>query len=100
MTTTLLMIGTKKGLWLASSEDRQPWQIDGPHFLMNEVVSVAIDNRTGATRLLAGAMSSHFGPQVLRSDDLGATWDETPNGAIRFPADTDTALERVWQLAL
>ena len=33
-------------------------------------------------------MSSHFGPQVFRSDDLGASWDETPNGAIRFPEDT------------
>jgi photosystem II stability/assembly factor-like uncharacterized protein len=43
-------------------------------------------------------MSSHFGPQVFRSDDLGKTWEETPNGAIRFPEDTGTALEQVWQL--
>jgi photosystem II stability/assembly factor-like uncharacterized protein len=100
MSETLLMVGTKKGLWLARSDDRQSWRLDGPHFLMNEVVSCAIDSRRGTTRLLAGTMSSHFGPQVFRSDDLGETWDETPNGAIRFPEDTGTALERVWQLSL
>jgi hypothetical protein len=101
MSTTLVMIGTRKGLWLGrSDDDRRSWQVTGPDFLMNEVVSVAIDTRGDQPRLLAGTMSSHFGPQVLRSDDLGKTWEETPNGAIRFPEDTGVALERVWQLAL
>ncbi len=95
----LLMIGTRKGLWLGRSDgSRKSWELEGPHFLMNEVYACAIDTRAGSTRLLAGAMSSHFGPQVFRSDDLGATWEETPNGAIRFPADTATSLEQVWSL--
>ncbi|MGI8900926.1 MAG: exo-alpha-sialidase, partial [Nocardioides sp.] len=97
--SVVLMIGTRKGLWLARSDAaRESWSLDGPNFLMNEVIACAIDQRGGRTRLLAGAMSSHFGPQVFRSDDGGATWDETPNGAIRFPADTGTSLEQVWQL--
>ena len=38
MADTLLMIGTRKGLWLArSDDDRESWTVDGPHFLMNEV---------------------------------------------------------------
>jgi hypothetical protein len=94
------MIGTRKGLWLARSDDRETWALEGPLFLMNEVVACAIDTRRDPIRLLAGAMSSHFGPQVFRSDDLGESWDETPNGAIRFPEDTGNALEQVWQLAL
>ncbi|MBA2773259.1 MAG: exo-alpha-sialidase [Nocardioidaceae bacterium] len=95
----LLMIGTRKGLWLARSDAaRESWSLDGPHFLMNEVIACAVDQRDGQTRLLAGAMSSHFGPQVFRSDDGGVTWGETPNGAIRFPEDTGTSLEQVWQL--
>ena len=57
-----------------------------------------VDTRGDRPRLLAGASSSWFGPQVWRSDDLGATWEETPNGALRFPDDTGAALERVWQL--
>ncbi|MGI8577192.1 MAG: WD40/YVTN/BNR-like repeat-containing protein [Nocardioidaceae bacterium] len=101
MNQTLLMIGTRKGLWLARSDAaREQWTLDGPHFLMNEVTACAIDSRGDTTRLLSGAMSSHWGPQVFRSDDLGATWQETPNGAIRFPEDTGAALEQVWQLAL
>ncbi len=97
--SVLLMIGTRKGLWLGrSDEQRTSWELTGPKFLMNEIYSMAIDTRDGKTRLLAGAMSSHFGPQVFRSDDLGETWQETPNGAIRFPEDTGSALEQVWQL--
>ncbi|WP_432478866.1 exo-alpha-sialidase [Nocardioides sp. GXQ0305] len=96
---TLLMIGTRKGLWLATSDaERRDWEVTGPHFPMEEVYSVLLDARGAQPRLLAGCSSSWFGPQVRRSDDLGATWDETPNGALRFPDDTGTALERVWQL--
>ncbi len=97
--TTLLMIGTRKGLWLATSDDaRREWEVSGPHFPMEEVYSVHLDTRGERPRLLAGCSSSWFGPQVRRSDDLGQTWEETPNGALRFPDDTGVALERVWQL--
>jgi photosystem II stability/assembly factor-like uncharacterized protein len=97
--TTLLMIGTRKGLWLATSDDqRREWEVTGPHFPMEEVYSVHLDTRGERPRLLAGCSSSWFGPQVRRSDDLGQTWEETPNGALRFPDDTGVALERVWQL--
>jgi photosystem II stability/assembly factor-like uncharacterized protein len=37
------------------------------------------------------------GPQVRRSDDLGATWEETP-GSVRFPEAYDASVERIWQL--
>lgn len=100
MADTLLMIGTRKGLWLArSDEHREAWKVSEPEFLMNEIYAVAVDDRGGTQRLFAGAMSSHFGPQVFRSDDQGASWQETPNGAIRFPEDTGRALEQVWQIA-
>lgn len=29
---TLLAIGTGKGLFLATSDDRRRWQVSGPHF--------------------------------------------------------------------
>ncbi|QZY28232.1 WD40/YVTN/BNR-like repeat-containing protein [Nocardioides coralli] len=95
--TTLLMIGTRKGLWLATSPDRVDWSLSGPHFAMEEVYSVLVDRRDGMTRLLAGCSSSWFGPQVRRSDDLGETWQESPEG-VRFPEDTGAAVARVWQL--
>lgn len=99
------MVGTRKGLWLGTSDEaRTSWSWTGPHFPMEEVYSVMLDRRSSPARLLAGASSSWFGPQVRRSDDLGATWEETPNGAIRFPEGSTqpdgspATLERVWQL--
>ncbi len=98
MGDVLLLIGTRKGLWTArSSDDRRTWDISGPEFLMREVPALAYDPRTG--RLLAGVGSEHWGPTVMRSDDLGASWQETESGSIRFPEDTGAALARVWQLA-
>jgi photosystem II stability/assembly factor-like uncharacterized protein len=97
--STILMVGTRKGLWLGRSDDRRTdWEFDGPHFDMEEVYSCMVDTRGERPRLLAGASSSWLGPQVWRSDDLGETWQETPNGAVRFPDDTDAKVERVWQL--
>ncbi len=98
MDTVVVAIGTKKGLFLATTTDRTTWSLSDPHFLMSEVPSVGIDTRGGRTRLLVGGTSEHWGPTVSHSDDLGATWTEVEQVAIRFPADTGTALERVWQV--
>lgn len=95
----LLAIGTRKGLWLARSQDRRNWQVSGPQFPIADVKAVAIDTRGPAPRVLAGVLNSHFGPTVVASDDLGETWTETDAAPIAFPADTGAALEGVWQLA-
>ncbi|MEP6599020.1 MAG: exo-alpha-sialidase [Actinomycetota bacterium] len=98
MTDVLLTIGTRKGLFLARTGDRRKWQLSEPSFLMNAVYSVAIDTRGAAPRVLVGADSEHWGPSVFHSDDLGATWHEPEQGAVRFPAGTDATLTRVWAL--
>ncbi|MGY1740186.1 MULTISPECIES: WD40/YVTN/BNR-like repeat-containing protein [unclassified Blastococcus] len=97
--TDLLAIGTRKGLWLArSDDDRRSWTLDGPYLLAQEVAAVSVDTRGPAPRVLAGIQYGHWGPTVMRSDDLGRSWQETGSGAIRFPEDTGAALARVWQL--
>ncbi|HYN97593.1 MAG TPA: exo-alpha-sialidase [Pilimelia sp.] len=96
---TLLAIGTSKGLFLATSEDRGRWRLGPPHFAMTGVYAVAIDKRGAAPRLLAGVSSSHFGPSVATSDDLGASWREPDQPPVSFPADTGASLGRVWQFA-
>ncbi|WP_037604402.1 WD40/YVTN/BNR-like repeat-containing protein [Streptacidiphilus rugosus] len=98
MTETLLAVGTAKGLFLGRSKDRRSWSWTGPHFLMQGVYSVAVDRRGTAPRLLVGADSSHWGPSVFTSDDLGATWQEPAAPAVKFPEGTDASLTRVWQL--
>ena len=96
---TVLLVGTRKGMWIGTSDEkREEWAFTGPHFDMEEVYSCMVDTRGERLRLLAGASSSWLGPQVRRSDDLGATWQETPGGGIRFPEDAGASVERVWQL--
>ncbi len=97
--TTLLLIGTKKGLWLATSEDRRSWAVHGPHFPMQAVSACAIDTRGPSPRLLVGATSEHWGPTVSWSDDAGTSWHETPGGGVRFPEGAGASVEALWQLA-
>ena len=98
-TGTLVLVGTRKGLWVGTSDqDRRSWSWQGPHFDMEEVYSCLVDTRTSPPRLFAGAASSWLGPQVAYSDDLGVSWSSGPEGGIRFPSDTGASVERVWQL--
>ena len=103
MPRTVLMIGTRKGLWLATSEDRRSWDLEGPDDVMGEVHSVAVDKRAvfpgEHPRLLMGSRHWHIGPQVMHSDDLGRTWEHSQTGGVAFPDDTGTAVEAIWALA-
>jgi photosystem II stability/assembly factor-like uncharacterized protein len=49
--------------------------------------------------MFIGSVSNHWGPVLRRSDDLGATWTEDEQAALRFPDGTDASLARIWQLA-
>ena len=96
----MLCIGTEKGLFTArSTDDRKSWEVGPPQFPMTNVYAVGIDKRSSPTRLLAGVTSSHFGPSVAVSDDLGATWSEPDDPPLAFPESAGVALERVWQFA-
>ena len=94
----LLAIGTKKGLWLATSRDRRQWEVSAPQFLTQEIPAIGIDTREGRARLLVGVRSEHFGPTVVHSDDLGASWTEPQQASIAFAEGDDAAVERIWQI--
>ncbi len=95
----ILLIGTRKGLWIARSQDRESWSLEGPDPLKGEVHAVAVDRRGARPRLLMASRSWHWGPQVVRSDDVGETWQRSDDGAVRFPESTGRSLEAVWSLA-
>jgi hypothetical protein len=95
----VVLVGTTKGLFaLWSGGDRRDWRRAGPWFTGEEIYAAALDGRDGTPRLLVGATSSHWGPSVYRSDDLGSTWTEPEPDTIRFPEATGAAVARVWQL--
>jgi len=113
MAETVLLIGTRKGLWIGrSADDRKSWSIEGPQLPMEEVAAVGVDPRGGGNRtdgaqpghdgvtprLFAGSTNFAYGTRVLHSDDLGHSWQGVPEDAIRFPERTGNSLNRVWQI--
>jgi hypothetical protein len=95
----VVLVGTSKGLFtLTARPERTSWELAGPWFRGEEVYAAALDCRNGRRRLLVGATSSHWGPSVYRSDDLGATWIEPQPDTLAFPEGTGASVARVWQL--
>lgn len=96
MSTILLFIGTKRGLFVARSDERREgWTISEPLLLGREVYHAFLDPRDGTT---AWAATDHavWGTHVHRSDDRGATWEVLEHA----PHYTDErGLEAVWALA-
>src|SRR4028119_1489126 len=93
--THLLAIGTRKGLWLArSDDDRRTWTLGEPHLLAQEVAAVSIDTRGPRPRVLAGIQYGHWGPTVMWSDDLGASWQQPETGPPPTPQDNGPAPPR------
>jgi hypothetical protein len=95
MKKTMLLAGTKKGLLLFTSKDRQQWRLHGPFITGKEIHHAVYDARTG--RLFATANDVWFGSQIVWSDNLGKTW----KAARRNPAFTPAAglkLDRIWHI--
>ncbi|WP_419993265.1 WD40/YVTN/BNR-like repeat-containing protein [Streptomyces boninensis] len=97
MTDALLAVGTRKGLFIGKRRGGS-WKFGEPQFNAQAIYSVGIDKRGAAPRILAGGDSAHWGPSVFWSDDLGASWQEPKQPPVKYPQDTGTSLERVWQL--
>lgn len=95
----VVLVGTTKGLFaLAAGPERRDWRLGGPWFRGEEISAAVLDSRAGRSRLLVGATSSHWGPSVYRSDDLGATWVEPSPDTLAFPSSAGASVARVWQL--
>lgn len=99
MSEAVLLVGTRKGLWIGRSDaSRTRWEFGEPEFLMQAIYATGIDTRGGSPRLFVGGTSEHWGPGVYRSDDLGRTWTETMGAAVRFEPEEGSSVERVWQI--
>jgi len=94
----LLCIGTKKGLFVAeSSLDRQEFTLRGPFGQGVGVNAALIDTRGSMAKLYASSCNPFFGMKVLRSTDLGHTFQETQS-APEFPKGDGRALANIWSL--
>lgn len=96
---TIVLAGTRKGLFIGRSDDeRRTWDWDEPRFSFDEVYSCGVDKQPDGLRLFSGNASMWLGAQVHRSDDLGHSWETTPDGGPAFPEEIDAAVKRVWQV--
>src|SRR5215813_6646968 len=94
-----VIVGTTKGLFVfASAPGGGAWEVGGPYLPGEEVYAASMDTRAGRRRLWAAATSSHWGPGLVASDDLGRTFAIPERAPIRFPEGSDVALKRVWQI--
>ena len=90
----LLLVGTKQGLFLLSSADRQRWQIettrlgDRSSYIYSAIFDPRKDYRLFATK--NGAQSS-----LCYSDDFGQRWQEPLKG-IQFPQGFP--LNEIWYI--
>jgi len=79
MSTVRLLVGTRKGAFvMTSDEKRERWEVDGPHFAGWEVYHLNA-SPADPDRLYASQSSGWFGQILQRSDDGGRTWAAVGN---------------------
>lgn len=94
---TVVMAGTRKGLFLFQSRDRRRWRALPPSFAGVPVNHAVLDPRDGRT-VWAAVNSMHWGPTVARTRDLGARWQRPKEGP-RFPEGSGRSVDKVWHVA-
>src|ERR687888_321692 len=97
MARTLLLIGTRKGVFFLESNDRKTWELHGPFCEGWPVYHVIHDPQNGA--VYAAAASEWHGQTVWRSGDLGETWTQSSEG-IAYDAESGRKISKVSTLAV
>lgn len=96
--TVKLLVGTKKGGFIYTSDERrQEWEVSEPILPGWSVHHMAADQRRDQPRIFAAASHWAWGPSVARSDDGGATWEQRSPG-LAFPQDMGTSVQNVWNV--
>ena len=79
MSQVRLLVGTRKGAFVLSSDGkRERWDVRGPHFGGWEIYHLK-GSPAEPNRLYASQTSGWFGQQIQRSNDGGMTWEPVGN---------------------
>jgi photosystem II stability/assembly factor-like uncharacterized protein len=92
---TLLLAGTKKGLFFFTSTDRRNWELLGPFQNGREINHAIYDGRSG--RIYATSNDAWFGSELVWSADLGKSW-ATAKQNPAFEESSGLKLERLWHI--
>jgi len=88
---TVVLLGTKRGLFTVRSRDRVNWECAPTTLAGTRVYNAALDQRGGRRRIYAADNGDFFGTFLRYSDDFGQTWQE-PEQGIQFPEESGLSL--------
>ena len=93
----ILMVGTRKGAFLLTSDKaRRSWTVSGPHHAGIDIYHMAYDDREEGTTFVA-INDPVWGPEIQRSDDLGATWQKAARNP-RFAEGRNDSVDKIWHI--
>ncbi|MBW3592579.1 MAG: exo-alpha-sialidase [Actinobacteria bacterium] len=78
MPQTMLLVGTRKGLFVLESDERRAWSVRGPYCEGWPIYHAIFDAE--AETIYAAAASEWHGAAVWRSGDLGESWEHSSEG--------------------
>jgi photosystem II stability/assembly factor-like uncharacterized protein len=94
--TVLVLVGTKRGLFLLSSRDRARWEVNATGLSGSRIFYATLDQRSGH-RMFAADNGDFFGSFLRYSDDFGQTWHE-PEQGIQFSEGSNLKLANIWTI--
>jgi len=93
-----VIIGTRKGVFVARTTDRVRWTLEGPHVAGYEVQSAWLDERVPG-RGYAAAHHPVWGVHIYRTDDAGKNWLPLPEVPRHHEHEGPDSVKTVWCLA-
>ena len=78
MSGVRVLVGTRKGAFVLTSDGTSRWKISGPHFAGWEIYHLK-GSPVDPDRLYASQSSGWFGQMIQRSNDGGKTWEPVGN---------------------
>src|SRR5438105_12657363 len=94
--TVLVLVGTKRGLFLLTSRDRETWEVEATALKGSRVFFATLDQRDGQ-RLFAADNGDFFGTFLRYSDDFGQTWHDPEVGS-QFSEGGQQKLVNIWTI--
>ena len=93
--TRHVLVGTRKGLFRISRDERHGWRSEGPMLSGWEVSTVWA--APGGERMIVGTTHFVHGASLRESNDGGATWTEVEQGPA-YPEERGRKLEKIWRI--
>lgn len=92
---TVVLAGTKKGMFVLHSKDRRSWRTEGPYFEGLPIQHATSDGE----RVYAAVTSEHWGASVQRSKSWGETWQKVKDTP-KYDKGSGLSVDKVWHVAL